>query len=108
MRRPGARPAARQGREGGDFPRIRRRPASWRGGAPRGTLAHMTERPSPSQDASRRSDNEQPSLPPARFAYDRHTWKEIVHLLANLPLSLLGFTYVAVVLFTGAMLTLTV
>ncbi|QOV36318.1 sensor domain-containing protein [Streptomyces ferrugineus] len=75
----------------------------------------MTERPSPSRDASRRPDGEkapldgrQAPLPPARFAYDRHTWKEIAHLLANLPLCLLGFTYVAVVLFTGAMLTLTV
>ncbi|MFF7164631.1 sensor histidine kinase [Streptomyces sp. NPDC008086] len=68
----------------------------------------MTERPSPSRDASGRSDGDQLPLPPARFAYDRHTWKEIAHLLANLPLSLLGFTYVAVVLFTGAFLTLTV
>jgi len=43
-----------------------------------------------------------------RFAYDRHTWKEIAHLLANLPVSLVGFTYVVTVLFTGAFLTLTV
>lgn len=68
----------------------------------------MTERPSPSRDASGRSDSGQPPLPPVRFAYDRHTWKEIAHLLANLPLSLLGFTYVVTVLFTGAFLTLTV
>ncbi|MFF8969822.1 sensor histidine kinase [Streptomyces sp. NPDC014995] len=47
-------------------------------------------------------------LPPARLAYDPHTWKEIAHLLANLPMSLLGFTYVMTVLFTGAALTLTV
>ncbi|MEU3790456.1 sensor histidine kinase [Streptomyces fructofermentans] len=46
--------------------------------------------------------------PPARFAYDRHTWKEIAHLLANLPVSLVGFTYVVTVLFTGAALTVTV
>jgi signal transduction histidine kinase len=46
--------------------------------------------------------------PPARFAYDRHTWKEIAHLLANLPASLLGFVYVLTMLFTGAMLTVTV
>ncbi|MFC5215594.1 sensor histidine kinase [Streptomyces coerulescens] len=68
----------------------------------------MTERPSPARDASRRSEREQQPLPPARFAYDRQTWKEIAHLLANLPVALLGFTYVAVVLFTGALLTLTV
>ncbi|MGP4046811.1 sensor histidine kinase [Streptomyces sp. 2A115] len=47
-------------------------------------------------------------LPPARFAYDRHTWKEIAHLLANLPVSLVGFTYAVTVLFTGAFMTLTV
>ncbi|MBA4866428.1 sensor domain-containing protein [Streptomyces sp. PSKA54] len=47
-------------------------------------------------------------LPPARFAFDRQTWKEIAHLLANLPVSLLCFTYVMTVLFTGAWLTVTV
>ncbi|NGO12880.1 sensor histidine kinase [Streptomyces sp. HC44] len=46
--------------------------------------------------------------PPARFAYDRHTWKEIAHLLANLPVSLIGFTYVVTVLSTGVFLTVTV
>ncbi|MDC0767294.1 sensor histidine kinase [Streptomyces sp. HD] len=68
----------------------------------------MTERPSPSRDASWRSEAEQPPLPPARFAYERHTWKEIAHLLANLPSSLLGFVYVVTVLSTGAFLTVTV
>ncbi|MFC8869164.1 sensor histidine kinase [Streptomyces sp. NPDC057148] len=46
--------------------------------------------------------------PPARFAYDRHTWMEIAHLLANLPASLLGFVYVVTMLFTGVGLTVTV
>jgi signal transduction histidine kinase len=46
--------------------------------------------------------------PPPRFAYDAHTWKEIVHLLTNLPMALLGFVYVATVLFTSAFLTVTV
>ncbi|MFI9819902.1 sensor histidine kinase [Streptomyces sp. NPDC052013] len=46
--------------------------------------------------------------PPPRFAYDRHTWKEIAHLLANFPLSVVGFVYVATVLFTGIGLTVTV
>ncbi|MDQ0776657.1 signal transduction histidine kinase [Streptomyces aurantiacus] len=46
--------------------------------------------------------------PPARFAYDWHTWKEIAHLLVNLPTSIIGFTYVVTVLFVGAGLTLTV
>ena len=46
--------------------------------------------------------------PPPRFAYDAHTWKEIAHLLANLPVSLIGFVYVATALFTGVGLTVTV
>ncbi|WP_328495852.1 sensor domain-containing protein [Streptomyces sp. NBC_00414] len=46
--------------------------------------------------------------PPVHFAYDRHTWKEIAHLLANLPASIVGFTYVVVVLFLGTGLTVTV
>ncbi|OAH11570.1 sensor histidine kinase [Streptomyces jeddahensis] len=56
-------------------------------------------------DAAARGDDR---LPPARFAFDRQTWKEIAHLLANLPVALLGFTYVMTVLFTGAWLTVTV
>ncbi|WP_344074918.1 sensor domain-containing protein [Streptomyces crystallinus] len=46
--------------------------------------------------------------PPARFAYDRRTWKEITHLLANLPMGLIGFVYVAVLVFTGVGLSVTV
>ena len=46
--------------------------------------------------------------PPARFAYDAHTWKEIAHLLANLPVSMVGFVYTVTMLFTGAGLTVTV
>ncbi|MFJ8084991.1 sensor histidine kinase [Streptomyces sp. NPDC096205] len=47
-------------------------------------------------------------LPPPRLAYDAHTWKEIAHLLANLPAALLGFVYVTTVVFTSALLTVTV
>ncbi|MFF9755460.1 sensor histidine kinase [Streptomyces sp. NPDC014344] len=46
--------------------------------------------------------------PPARFAYDVHTWKEIAHLLTNLPVSLVGFVYTVTVLSTGVGLTVTV
>ncbi|MEW2267615.1 MULTISPECIES: sensor histidine kinase [unclassified Streptomyces] len=46
--------------------------------------------------------------PPARFAYDRHTWKEIAHLLANFPVSLLAFVYVVTMLSVGVGLTVTV
>ncbi|WP_188276436.1 sensor histidine kinase [Streptomyces sp. CBMA152] len=46
--------------------------------------------------------------PPVRFAYDAYTWKEIAHLLANLPMALIGFVYVVVLVFTGAGLSVTV
>ncbi|MEV8016736.1 sensor domain-containing protein [Streptomyces sp. NPDC086554] len=47
--------------------------------------------------------------PPARFAaYDRHTWKEIAHLLANLPLGVAGFVYVTVAVAVGGGLSVTV
>ncbi|MEU6732245.1 sensor histidine kinase [Streptomyces physcomitrii] len=45
--------------------------------------------------------------PPPRFAFDAFTWKEIAHLLLNLPASLVGFVYVVTVLSTGAFLTVT-
>jgi signal transduction histidine kinase len=51
-------------------------------------------------------DNDRP--PPVRFAFDRHTWKEIAHLLANLPIALLGFVYVTVTISVGAGLSVTV
>ncbi|MEU9469491.1 sensor domain-containing protein [Streptomyces avermitilis] len=51
-------------------------------------------------------DGERP--PPLRLALNGHTWREIAHLLANLPMTLIGFTYVVTVLFTGAGLTVTV
>ncbi|MFG2964453.1 sensor histidine kinase [Streptomyces sp. NPDC048288] len=47
-------------------------------------------------------------LPPVRFAYDGHTWKEIAHLLLNLPMALLGFVYVSTTLWVSGVLTLTV
>ncbi|GAA4007118.1 sensor domain-containing protein [Streptomyces sp. NBC_01352] len=65
----------------------------------------MTER-LPSSRPSGEADSDR--LPPVRFAFDRHTWKEIAHLLANLPVALLGFTYVMTVLVTGFWLTVTV
>ncbi len=46
--------------------------------------------------------------PPARFAYDTPTWKEIAHLLTNLPVSIVGFVYTVTVLSTGVGLTVTV
>ncbi|MFI2351234.1 sensor histidine kinase [Streptomyces sp. NPDC019443] len=46
--------------------------------------------------------------PPARFAFDRHAWKEIAYLLGNLPVALIGFVYVAFAIFTGVGLSVTV
>ncbi|WP_030345325.1 sensor histidine kinase [Streptomyces sp. NRRL S-1022] len=46
-------------------------------------------------------------LPPPRPAYDAHTWKEIAHLLLNLPVAVSGFVYALTVLVTGGALTLT-
>ncbi len=47
-------------------------------------------------------------LPPPRPAYDAHTWKEIAHLLLNLPVAVFGFVYAFTVLVVGGVLTLTV
>ncbi|MFI9809410.1 sensor histidine kinase [Streptomyces sp. NPDC052301] len=46
-------------------------------------------------------------LPPPRFAYDAHTWKEIAHLLLNLPVTVFGFVYALTVLVTGGTLSIT-
>ncbi|WP_189737650.1 sensor histidine kinase [Streptomyces tendae] len=68
----------------------------------------MTERLSTSSLAGTTGAAAGDHLPPARFAYDRHTWKEIAHLLANLPAALLGFIYVVTMLSVGVGLTVTV
>ncbi|MFF4314020.1 sensor histidine kinase [Streptomyces sp. 900105755] len=47
-------------------------------------------------------------LPPVRFAFEGHTWKEIAHLLLNLPMSLFGFVYVVTTGLVSGVLTLTV
>ncbi|MFF9841055.1 sensor histidine kinase [Streptomyces sp. NPDC013740] len=46
--------------------------------------------------------------PPARFAYGRHTWKEVAHLLADLPCALAGFVYAVVTIALGVGLAVTV
>jgi signal transduction histidine kinase len=69
----------------------------------------MTERiPSSGTSTAIAGAGQDDRPPPPRLAYDRHTWKEIAHLLANLPVALLGFTYVVTALFTSLGLTLTV
>ncbi|MEU1488545.1 sensor domain-containing protein, partial [Streptomyces sp. NPDC005752] len=51
-------------------------------------------------------DNDRP--PPARFAFDRWTWKEIAYLLANLPMAIAGFVYTVFLIGVGAGLSVTV
>ncbi|MGW7414632.1 sensor histidine kinase [Streptomyces sp. NPDC054863] len=46
--------------------------------------------------------------PPAAFAYGQHTWKEVVHLLLNLPAALFGFVYAVLSVVLGAGLAVTV
>ncbi|MEV3871028.1 sensor domain-containing protein [Streptomyces sp. NPDC049906] len=47
------------------------------------------------------------ALPPARVAFEPQTWREISHLLLNLPMGLLGFVYAVVSLAVGAGLSVT-
>ncbi|MGW2866173.1 sensor histidine kinase [Streptomyces sp. NPDC001205] len=58
--------------------------------------------------AARAGRDENAAPPAARFAYGRHTWKEIAHLLANLPMALIGFVYVVVTVVLGVGLSITV
>ncbi|KAF4406998.1 MULTISPECIES: sensor histidine kinase [Streptomyces] len=47
-------------------------------------------------------------LPRPRFAFPGQTWREIAHLLANLPLDIAGFVYVSIWLYAGVFLSVTV
>ncbi|OIJ96526.1 histidine kinase [Streptomyces sp. MUSC 14] len=47
-------------------------------------------------------------LPPPRPAYDAHTWKEIAHLLLNLPVAVFSFVYALAALSVGGSLSITV
>ncbi|WP_191133952.1 sensor histidine kinase [Streptomyces sp. col6] len=46
--------------------------------------------------------------PPVRFAFGRWTWKEVAHLLANLPMAILGFVYTVLMVAIGVGLAVTV
>ena len=96
---------------GGVIPRVSGRSSSWHRGGKPGTLARMTARAlsSTTSPASPVYPLFPPRRRPARFAmYDRHTWKEIAHLLANLPIGVAGFVYVVVTLAAGGGLAVTV
>ncbi|MGW0967122.1 sensor histidine kinase [Streptomyces sp. NPDC002516] len=66
----------------------------------------MTERITPAGPSDGPSDGDRP--PAVRLALDPRTWKEISHLLVNLPASIAGFVYVVTMLATGAGLAVTV
>ncbi|WP_406421460.1 sensor domain-containing protein [Streptomyces sp. NBC_00873] len=51
-------------------------------------------------------DNDRP--PPARFALDPWTWKEISYLLSSLPMAVAGFVYTVFMIGIGVGLSLTV
>ncbi|MFG2572945.1 sensor histidine kinase [Streptomyces sp. NPDC048481] len=70
------------------------------------SASHSAVRPATSGPGGTGYDDDR--LPPVRFAYDPQTWKEIAHLLMNLPMALIGFTYVMTVILTGAAMTVTV
>ncbi|MET8855244.1 MULTISPECIES: sensor domain-containing protein [unclassified Streptomyces] len=66
----------------------------------------MTERITPADPSDAPSDGDRP--PAVRLALDPGTWREISHLLVNLPASIIGFVYVVTMLATGAGLAVTV
>ncbi|MFF3451806.1 sensor histidine kinase [Streptomyces sp. NPDC002667] len=66
----------------------------------------MTERITPAVPSDGPSDGDRP--PAVRLALDPRTWREISHLLVNLPASIVGFVYVVTMLATGAGLAVTV
>ncbi|WP_228989796.1 sensor histidine kinase [Streptomyces sp. DH8] len=47
-------------------------------------------------------------FPPARFALDRWTWREVAYLLTDLPVAVVGFVYTVLVIGVGAGLSVTV
>ncbi|AXK36470.1 sensor histidine kinase [Streptomyces armeniacus] len=47
-------------------------------------------------------------LPPPRGTFGAQTWREIAHLLGNLPVGLIGFVYVTACVFVGGGLSVTV
>ncbi|MFV2120985.1 sensor domain-containing protein, partial [Streptomyces sp. Act-28] len=49
-----------------------------------------------------------PSSRPERIGFGRAMWKEVVHLLSNLPVSLIAFVYVTVTVAVGVALSVTV
>ncbi|MGK5730204.1 sensor histidine kinase [Streptomyces sp. URMC 124] len=70
------------------------------------SAARSTSSTSRTSDSSDKSGGD--TLPPARFAFDARTWKEVAHLLLNLFEALAGFVYVSLWLYAGVLTSLTV
>jgi signal transduction histidine kinase len=65
----------------------------------------MTARAHPDHGSHREDE----ALPPPRpVALEPQTWREIAHLLSNLPVGIVGFVYIAVCIYFSAMLSITV
>jgi len=47
-------------------------------------------------------------LPPPQPAFGAQTWREIAHLLSNLPVSTAGFVFISVCVYTSTLLSVTV
>ncbi|MEC4018844.1 sensor histidine kinase [Streptomyces sp. H27-D2] len=47
-------------------------------------------------------------LPPPRAPLSAQTWREISHLLANLPVGVIGFAYISLWIYAGVLLSVTV
>ncbi|MFD3541860.1 sensor histidine kinase, partial [Streptomyces sp. NPDC058662] len=58
-----------------------------------------------STQSSESTGNDRP--PPVRAAFDAVTWKEIAHLLSNLPLAIVGFVYTVLMVSTAGGLSVT-
>ncbi|WP_181766912.1 sensor histidine kinase [Streptomyces albidus (ex Kaewkla and Franco 2022)] len=65
----------------------------------------MTASANPDQDPHIEGD---PLPPPRPVALDPQTWREIAHLLSNLPVDILGFLYIAVCIYLSGLLSVTV
>jgi signal transduction histidine kinase len=71
----------------------------------------MTARAHPDHGSDRedRDSREDEALPPPRpVALEPQTWREIAHLLSNLPVGIVGFVYIAVCIYLSAVLSITV
>ncbi|MFG2195412.1 sensor histidine kinase [Streptomyces sp. NPDC048639] len=68
----------------------------------------MTESSPSSPGAVTAAADDDDRLPPPGSTFGAQTWREVAHLLANLPMALAGFVYVTTWVLTGSALSVTV